>query len=130
MPKTLNAITHDDYIRAEGAKMMLRALQDFVRMWRSTDSKGMPTKEGISVISRKYNHQLPVSDENNPYCEIPRISTDMIIEGVQRLTANTFSCVDFIYGQFPKYASLKEHKTNTKCGYKIDSIDFIYRKEK
>lgn len=28
MPKKLNAITHDDYLRAEGAQMMLRLLCD------------------------------------------------------------------------------------------------------
>lgn len=121
MPKTLNAITHDDYIRAEGAKMMLRALQDFVRMWRTLDKNGRQSSDKISYSG----------DDEHDYYYAKGVSTDMIIEGVQRLTANTFNCVDFIYGQFPKYASLKEHKTNTKCGYKIDSIDFIYnRKEK
>lgn len=119
MPKTLNAITHDDYLRAEGARMMLAALQDFIRKWRATDSNGKPSPDKISVEGEEY-----------PFCYVAGISTDMMVDGVRRLTASTFNCVDFIYGQFPEYASFKGHKAKTKTGYKIDNIDLHYRKEK
>lgn len=119
MPRTLNSITREDYLRAEGARMMLAALQDFIRKWRAMDSNGKPLPDKISV-----------EGEEDPFCYVSGISTDMMIDGVRRLTASTFNCVDFIYGQFPEYASFKGRKAKTKTGYKIDNIDFHYRKEK
>lgn len=119
MPKTLNAITHDDYLRAEGARMMLAALQDFIRKWRASDGNRKPSPDKISVEGEEY-----------PFCYVAGISTDMMVDGVRRLTASTFNCVDFIYGRFPEYASFKGHDVKTKKGYKIDNIDFHYRKEK
>ena len=99
--------------------MMLAALQEFIRKWRATDDSGRPSTDKISVESDEY-----------PFCYVAGISTDMMVDGLRRLTASTFNCVDFIYGKFPEYASFKKHDAKTKKGYKIDSIDFHYRKEK
>lgn len=74
MPKTLNAITHDDYFRAQGAQMMIRLLcADFEHF----DPYFQRKRDGIWEKAKA----------TTPY---------QWLDAVRRFTANTFGAIDFI----------------------------------
>lgn len=117
----LNRMTADEWNQVQGAKMMLRALPDFIRKWRSTDNKGKPTKNELSTISPSYDPKRPMGDDNNPFGAVRGVSTDMIIDAVTRLCAATYDCERFVHGDFPDYVLPHTDKKG-----KVTSIDFKY----
>lgn len=117
-------MTADEYMWTQGANMMLSALPEFIRKWRSTDNKGNPTKTGLSIENPRYDPKRPLDDDNNYYWGCIRgITTDMIIDGVMRLCAATYNCDRFLKGDFPEYCNVHTDKKG-----KPTSIDFSYHK--
>lgn len=76
MPKTLNAITHDDYLRAQGAQMMIRLL---CSMFESDNF--------TPYFSRQRDGVWEKSKATTAY---------QWLDAVRRFTSNTFGAIDFI----------------------------------
>ena len=111
----LNKISHDDYLRIEGAKMMARAMADFVASTRTSNGSGAISPNTVGVEG----------DKEHPFCFIKGVTTDMLLDAVVRLTANTFDCHSFIYGDFPDRIHLEVEETKKR--QKPVKITFSYR---
>lgn len=114
---TLNKISPDDYLRIEGAKMMARAVVDFIASTRATNGSGAVSPDTIGVEGK----------DGNPYCYVKGVTTDMLLDAVVRLTTNTFDCHSFIYGDYPH--CFKMGTAEKKGKSKPTKITFQYRRK-
>lgn len=114
MGRLIQQITHDDYLRIEGAKMMARAIAEFISSTRTSNANGTISANTMGCVG----------EDGNPNTYIKGITTDMLLDAVVRLTANTFDCHSFIYGDYPTNFDLQTKEKNGK--HKPTRITFKY----
>lgn len=95
--------------------MMARAIAEFIPSVRTSNANGTPSPNTMGVVGK----------DENPYAYIKGITTDMLLDAVVCLTANTFDCLNFIYGDYPSRFTLETAEKNGK--HKPTKITFKYR---
>lgn len=113
MKRTLNRRTHENYLRIEGAKMMIRQVCDFLETCRPACNNGKKQKTGLDIGPHK--------DDNGElkWFEI-KCTDEQIIDAIRRYTINSWNCSDFIHGvaEFSVSAEFDSKGKVTKLKFK------------
>lgn len=100
-------LSPDDWMYAQGGKMMIRAICEYIRRYRPAGCKS-----GLSI-----------SCEQSPFVRL-QCSDEQILDAILRYSNTTDNCDKFIHQDFDFKIDIKHH-TDKKGKTVIDRLDFI-----